>query len=222
MTILNNTNGIIFGSTGLIGSNLAIKLGQLDANLILHGNSVKKLKNLDDKFKKMNKKTILMPADITKDEFYEKLLGTVSSRFQKIDFLINLIGRFIGLKPLTHLSYKEWHTMYELNLLSFWRVIKELEPLLRKSKRAKVIFLNNKKISEGKAYHNTLSIFNYAKYSLLKVFEKENKKFNIQTHMIEVPQLNLGLTLPLGGEKNTSQRFVEESVQKIIEKISRR
>lgn len=222
MTRLNNTNGIIFGSTGLIGSNLAIKLGELDANLILHGNSLKKLKNLDDKFKKIKKKTILMPADITKDDFYENLFKTVSSRFEKIDFLVNLIGKFSGLKPLTHLSYKEWDTQYKVNLVSYWRVIKELEPLIRKSKMSQIIFMNNKIISEGKAYHHTLSIFNYAKYSLMKVFEKENEKFNIKTHMIEVPQLNLGLTSALAGESESGQRFIEKSVQEIIEKICNR
>ena len=82
--------------------------------------------------------------------------------------------------------------------------------------------MNNKIISEGKAYHHTLSIFNYAKYSLMKVFEKENEKFNIKTHMIEVPQLNLGLTSALAGESESGQRFIEKSVQEIIEKICNR
>ena len=134
MDKLKNSHGIIFGSTGLIGSELALRLGRLGANLILHGSSVKKLRILDDEFKKMKQKTILMPADITKNEFYENLFNSVSSRFEKIDFLINLIGKFSGLKPLTHLSDKEWNNSYEINFLSFWRIIKEREPLIRKSK----------------------------------------------------------------------------------------
>ena len=222
MKRLNNKNGIIFGSTGLIGSELAVRLGGLGANLILHGNSVKKLRILDDEFKKMKQKTILMPGDMTKNQFHENLFNSVSSRFEKIDFLINLIGKFPGLKPLTHLSYKEWDNLYEINLLSFWRVIKELEPLIKKSNMAKIIFLNNKKIAKGKAYHHTLSIFNQAKYSLMKVFEKENEKFNIKTYMIEVPQINLGLTSALAGKKESSQNLVLSSVNEIVEKVCSR
>ncbi len=219
MKKLNNINGIIFGSTGIIGSELAIRLGRLGANLILHGSSVKKLRMLDDEFKKMKQKTILMPADITKNEFYKNLFNSVSSRFKKIDFLINLIGSFPGLKPLTHLSYKEWDNLYEINFLSYWRVIKELEPLIRKSNMAKIIFLNNKEIAKGKAYHHTLSIFNHAKYSLMKVFEKENEKFNIETHMIEVPQVNLGLTSALAGRKKLSKNLLESSINEIVKKV---
>lgn len=222
MKKLDNKNGIIFGSTGLIGSNLAIKLGRLDANLILHGSSITKLKTLDDEFKNMRKKPILMVADVTKDHFYENLFNTVSLRFKKIDFLINLIGKFPGLKPLTHLSHKEWESLYKINFLSFWRVIKELEPLIRESKKANIIFLNNKQIAKGKAYHHTLSIFNNAKYSLMKVFEKENEKLNIKLHMIEVAQINQGITSALAGKKKISQKLIDNSVKEIVEKICNR
>ncbi|MFL2679702.1 MAG: hypothetical protein ACJ0GH_04940 [Alphaproteobacteria bacterium] len=44
--------GVIFGATGLLGSNLAFKLSDLGSKLILHSRSIKKLKNLDDKIKK--------------------------------------------------------------------------------------------------------------------------------------------------------------------------
>ena len=42
---LKNKNGIIFGSTGFLGSRLAIKLSKIGANLILHGKSKAKQAN---------------------------------------------------------------------------------------------------------------------------------------------------------------------------------
>ena len=94
MTNLKGKNGIIFGSTGLLGNKITEELSKLDANLILQGTSIKKLKNLDNKMKSMKKKPILFHANVLNKEFYEKLLEIVSSRFNKLDILINLIGQF--------------------------------------------------------------------------------------------------------------------------------
>ena len=62
MTNLKGKNGIIFGSTGLLGNKITEELIKLDANLILQGTSIKKLKNFDHKMKSMKKKPILFSS----------------------------------------------------------------------------------------------------------------------------------------------------------------
>ena len=157
------SNGIIFGSTGTLGSRISLDLAQMNTNLILHGKSFEKLIKLDNEIKKVNKNVTLLQADITHKDFAANLLSKVASRFSRIDFMINLVGVFFGLRPLTNFSHKEWDNLIEINLSSCWRIIKELEPLIRKSANAKIIFLENKDISIGKAYHNTFSICQKAK-----------------------------------------------------------
>ncbi len=57
---MKNHNGIIFGSTGVLGTILSSELANLDLNLILHGRSIDKLKKLSDKISK-KKKTFSLP-----------------------------------------------------------------------------------------------------------------------------------------------------------------
>ena len=208
-------NGIIFGSTGILGKQISIELAKSNVNLILHGKSLKKLTDLHDQLKKLNKNITLLQADVTAKEFSENLLNTIYSRFKKIDFIINVIGLFYGLRPLTNFSHQEWDKLLEINLSSSWRIIKELEPLIKNSNNSKIIFLSNKNISVGKAYHNTFSIFESARRTMLKTLNEENLKLNIETHLVEIEKINFGMSLSLAGK----EEFNKNSLTKIVDKV---
>ncbi len=214
---LKGQNGIIFGSTGFLGKAITNKLASSNANIIIQGKTLKKLIELDDELKKMNKKVTLLPANVIDKEFSKNILDIVFSKFERIDFLINLIGEFNGLRPLTNFTHREWNKLLEINLTSSWRILKELEPLIRKSKKAKVIFFTNSKISTGKPYHNILSISMNAKNSMLKIFKEENKKLNIQTHLINIDELNSGITQSLAGNKILKKNTLNDISNKVFD-----
>ena len=212
------SNGIIFGSTGILGTRISLDLAQMNTNLILHGKSLEKLIKLDDEIKKVNKNVTFFQADITNKKFATNLLRKVGSKFLRIDFIINLVGVFFGLRPLTNFSHKEWDDLIEINLSSYWRIVKELEPLLRKSSNAKIIFLENRDISSGKAYHNTFSICQKAKETMLKIFRKENSKFKIKVHFIEIEKVNAGMSLSLAGKHKVDERKLKVISDRVIKK----
>ena len=218
MKLKKISNGIIFGSTGILGTRISLDLAHMNTNLILHGKSLEKLIKLDDEIKKVNKNVTFFQADITNKKFATNLLRKVGSKFLRIDFMINLVGVFFGLRPLTNFSHKEWDDLIEINLSSYWRIVKELEPLLRKSSNAKIIFLENKDISAGKAYHNTFSICQKAKETMLKIFRKENSKFKIKVHFIEIEKVNAGMSLSLAGKHKVDERKLKEISDRVIKK----
>ena len=218
MKLKKISNGIIFGSTGILGTRISLDLAQMNTNLILHGKSLEKLIKLDDEIKKVNKNVTFFQADITDKKFATNLLRKVGSKFLRIDFMINLVGVFFGLRPLTNFSHKEWDNLIEINLSSCWRIIKELEPLIRKSANAKIVFLENKDISIGKAYHNTFSICQKAKETMLKIFRKENSKFKIKVHFIDIEKVNAGMSLSLAGKHKIDERKLKEISDRIIKK----
>ena len=212
-------NGIIFGSTGVLGKQISIEVAKSNVNLILHGKSSKKLADLHDQLKKLNKNITLLQADVTTKEFSANILNIIYSRFKKIDFIINVIGLFYGLRPLTNFSHKEWDNLLEINLSSCWRIIKELEPIIKNSNNSKIIFLSNKNISVGKAYHNTFSIFENARRAMLKTLNEENLKLNIETHLIEIEKINLGMSLSLAGKEEFNKNSLTEITDKVLKKI---
>ena len=216
MLNLKKSNGIIFGASGLIGSKLAHEMSLLGSRLILHGKSKKKLLEIDNNLRKKGIKQIFLHGEITKPKFFSELSSLVLSRFDKLDFVFNLVCKFDRLSPLTHFSHVEWNNLIEININSHWRIIKELEPLLKKTKNSKVIFLNNNSISSGKAYHNILSISKSAIESLAKVYAQENKNLGLDIKLIEVPSLSAGITSKISKSGFQEKRF-DETIKKIIE-----
>ena len=90
--------------------------------------------------------------------------------------------------------------------------------MIRKSKNSKIIFLENKNISFGKAYHNTFSICQKAKKTMLKIFGEENLKFRIKVHFIEIEKINSGMSLPLAGKNDYDERKLKEISEKVVKK----
>jgi len=215
MLDLKNKRGIIFGATGFIGKKLSYELSKLGCKLILHGQSIEKLSELDNKIQKIKMNQILVQGDLNNENFYKNLAQSISSRFQKIDFLFILIGLFQRLSPLTHFSHQEWSKLIEVNINSYWRILKELEPIIKRSQNPKIIFINNSKISNGKAYHNILSISQAALKTVANIYKSENKRLGIDTRIIEIPNLENGITAITAGKKKL---VTKNFTKKIIEK----
>ena len=72
--------------------------------------------------------------------------------------MINLIGKFNGLKSITDLSHRDWNDHMEINFSCYWRIIKELNSIMGGKRKTKVIFLTNKKIEKGRAYHHSFGL----------------------------------------------------------------
>ena len=82
----------------------------------------------------------LLQGDFTQKAFFSNISSIVQSRFNYLDFLMNFVGAFERLSPLTNLTNNEWEKLIEVNVNSYWRVLKELEPLLKKSSNPRVMF----------------------------------------------------------------------------------
>ena len=104
-------------------------------------NQKKKLEKLDDDLKeKFNLRQILLQGDLTDKNFFNNLFKIINSRFDYLDFLMNFVGKFERLSPLTNLTNDEWEEMVQINVNSFWKILKELEPLLKRSLKPRVLF----------------------------------------------------------------------------------
>ncbi len=215
MKKLENKNIVVFGSTGFIGQRLSKILSLSGANLIIHGKSKEKLEELNQSITTKNKKVISFHSDILSEKFYLELFRTVSSHFSHIDIMINLIGKFNGLKSITDLSHSEWNDLIEINLSSYWRIVKELNSLLGGESKTKIIYLSNRIIRQGKAYHHSFSLAKNALSTLVNLLNNEKKKLGIQAILVDVEKLNIGMTSLIRGQ----DMFEEEKLEVLIEKI---
>ena len=212
-------NILLFGATGFIGRYLTTTLANTRAKLIIHGKSNEKVKELIKSNSSKNENIISFCSDVLSEKFYLELYKTVSSHFNHIDVLINLIGKFDGLKSITDLSHRDWNDHMEINFNCYWRIIKELNTIMGGKRKTKIIFLANKRIEKGKAYHHSFGLSKSCLYSLVNTLNDEKKKLGMETILIEIEQLNIGMTSLLRGKKIFKKEDLNAIIQKIMEKI---
>ena len=68
---------------------------------------------------------------------------TIYQRWQKLDILVGNAGILGPLSPLGHVTADAWDEVLDINLTANWRLIRTLDPLLRRSDAGRAIFVSS-------------------------------------------------------------------------------
>ena len=101
-------NGIIFGTSSVLGLELAKELTRKGTNLILQDNSKSNLEKISFQMKKIGKRQTYLHCNHQIPENLDNLNIAIQQQFNKLDFIVSTIGNIESLRPLTDLSLKEW------------------------------------------------------------------------------------------------------------------
>ena len=135
---LQNKNALVVASSQGLGKAIATELLREGANVMLAARSEEKLLAVQEELKSIGKgKLSYCVADITKPLDVKNLIATTIREFGGIELLVNNAG---GPKAgnFTDMSDSDWQEAFELNLLSYIRVIREALPAL-KNKGGKIV-----------------------------------------------------------------------------------
>ena len=168
-------NGIIFGTSSVLGLELAKELTRKGTNLILQDNSKSNLEKISFQMKKIGKRQTYLHCNHQIPENLDNLNIAIQQQFNKLDFIVSTIGNIESLRPLTDLSLKEWKKNIDINLTTNWVILKNSEFFLRKSRSPKIYFFYNSEIGNGAAYYNSYSVSKAALKSMVDLYQKEKK-----------------------------------------------
>jgi 3-oxoacyl-[acyl-carrier protein] reductase len=144
---LKNKNALVIASSQGIGKAIAAKLAEAGANVMLTSRSEEKLQTVKDELQYLGSgKVLFKKADITSSEDIKALVTETAEEFGSIDILINNAGG-----PPTgsfeQMSDEDWQNAFELNLLSYIRIIREVLPHM-KEKGGKIINVASSSVKE--------------------------------------------------------------------------
>ena len=141
---LDGLIALVTGATRGIGRASAIGLADAGAHVIATGRTQGALEALDDEiFARTGHHATLVPMDLSKGEDIDVLGGVIHQRWGKLDILLHAAGQLGDLTPASHIEPKVWDKVLALNMTAPYRLIRSLEPLLRKSAAARPIFVTS-------------------------------------------------------------------------------
>ena len=161
---------LITGAGSGIGKELSIQVSKMNYHVLLLGRKVNHLEKVHDRIKRDKGVSTIINLDLKDFEGIDRLGFQIFKKFKKLDLLILNAAVLGTLSPLSHQDPSEFEEVIKINLISNFRLIRSMEPLLKNSEKAKVIFISSGAAKNPKAYWGAYSISKIALEQMAKIW----------------------------------------------------
>lgn len=154
---LSNRIALVTGASRGIGYQIAKQMAAAGAHVIAVARTTGGLEDLDDEIKAEREKTgkgeaTLVPLDLTDMAGIDRLGGVINERWGKLDILVANAGVLGVISPVGHVEAKVFEKVMTINVTSTWRLIRSVDPLLRKSDAGRAIVLSSNAAHSARAF----------------------------------------------------------------------
>ena len=154
---LSNRIALVTGASRGIGYQIALQMAAAGAHVIAVARTVGGLEDLDDEIKAERAKTgkgdaTLVPLDLTDMQGIDRLGAAINDRWGKLDILVANAGILGTISPIGHVEAKVFDKVMTINVTATWRLIRSVDPLLRKSDAGRAIILTSDAAHSARAF----------------------------------------------------------------------
>jgi NAD(P)-dependent dehydrogenase (short-subunit alcohol dehydrogenase family) len=155
------------------------------AHVLLLARNLKSLEAVDDEIKTAAGASTLIPLDLADGKAIDALGPSLYERFGRLDIFVGNAAILGGLSPLPHIKSENWERVFAVNLTANWRLIRTLDPLLRRAEAARVIFVTSSVARSARAYWAPYSVSKAALECLAKTYANETADTAIKVNLID-------------------------------------
>lgn len=127
----------------------------------------------------------LIPLNFTKPERIDALGPTLYERFPHIDILVGNAGTLGPLSPLDHIRDQDWQNVMDVNLNANWRLIRTIDPLLKRADAGRAIFVTSGASSGDHAYWGPYAVSKAGLETLVKTYAAEVNNTPVRANLID-------------------------------------
>src|SRR3954453_2980755 len=141
MTVIPDLSGriaLITGASRGIGYFVAKHMAAAGAHVVAVARTVGGLEERDDEIKAEHARSgkgaaTLVPLDLADMAGIDRLGGAIHERWGKLDILVANAGVLGVIAPIGHVEAKVFERVMAVNVTATWRLIRSVDPLLRRS-----------------------------------------------------------------------------------------
>jgi NAD(P)-dependent dehydrogenase (short-subunit alcohol dehydrogenase family) len=182
---LKDRIALITGASRGVGRAVALVFAREGAHVLLLARTRKALEEVDDQVRAHGGKATLIPLDLADGKAIDALGPSLYERFGRLDVLVGNAGILGRLTPLTHIPSEQWERALAVNVTANWRLIRTLDPLLRRSDAGRVIFVTSGVAHSGRAYWAPYSVSKAALDTVAKTYANETADSPIKVNLID-------------------------------------
>lgn len=177
---------LITGASRGLGAALAQRFAAEGAQLILVARKSAGLEAVDDAVRAAGGSgATLVPIDLRDFDAIDRLGGVLFERHGRLDVLVGNAGLLGTLTPLAKIKPQEWDEVLAVNLTANWRLIRSMDPLLRRSEAGRAIFVSSGAAKGPRAYWATYAVSKAALEMLAGIYAAETVKTTLRVNTVD-------------------------------------
>ncbi|NJM34841.1 MAG: SDR family NAD(P)-dependent oxidoreductase, partial [Rhodomicrobium sp.] len=176
---------LVTGASRGIGRAAAVALAKAGCHVILSARTGGALEEVDDEITAAGGTSSILKLNLAHSEKLDALGPTLYARWQRLDVLVAAAGILGRLGPLGHCPTEEWDQAMAINLTANWRLIRSLDPLLRRSGAGRALFVTSRAVSNPRAYWGPYAVSKAGLEALVKTYAEEVRNTPVRVNLID-------------------------------------
>ena len=189
MPDLKDKLALVTGASRGIGRALCEALAECGAHVVAVARTQGGLEDLDDAIRAKGGEASLVPLDLTDMDGIDRLGGVIHERWGRLDIMVANAGVLGPMGPISQAKAKDFERVVDVNIRSVWRLIRSVDPLLRRSDAGRALILSSGAAHSTKAYWGPYAMSKAAVEALARSWANET----LQT-ALTVNSVNPGAT----------------------------
>ena len=220
--ILKDRVALVTGASRGIGYACAVALAKAGAHVIATARTQGGLEELDDEIvKATGEHATLVPMDIKDSKGIDKLGGAIFERWGKLDILVSAAGDLGLITPVAHLEPNTWDRALAVNLTANVRLIRSMDPLLRKADAGRAIFITTGLAKSPRAFWGPYAATKAGLESIVGCYAQEVEHTNVRCILLEPGPMRTRLRAAAYPGENPDDLTPPEAIAPLIVELAR-
>lgn len=179
----NGRIALVTGASRGIGYTVARALAREGAHVIALARTVGGLEELDDSIRATGGAASLVVADVRDHDAIDRLGASIYERWGRLDIVVGNAGVLGPISPLGHVEPKDWDEVMTVNVTANWRLIRSVDPLLRRSDAGRAVFITSGAAVMRRAFWGPYSVSKAALEALVATYARESEITPIKANL---------------------------------------
>ena len=211
----------VTGASRGIGRAAALALARTGAHVIAVARTQGGLEELDDAVKAEGGSATLVPLDLADYDGIDRLGAAIDARWGRLDILVGNAGILGNLMPLGHVTPKVWGQVMDVNVTANWRLIRSLDPLLRRSDAGRAVFVTSGAATKCRAYWGPYAVSKAALDALVRTYAAETERTRVRAMLVNPGPLRTAMRqAAMPGEDPDSLRTPDDLAPHVVRLVS--
>jgi len=175
---------LVTGASRGIGYTAALALAEAGSHIIAIARTQGGLEELDDTIRSQGGDCTLVPMDLKNHDGIDQLGGIINERWGQLDGLFANAAILGEITLAAHTTPKTWDDVIATNLTANVRLIRSLDPLLKKSDSGRALFQTSGVAHSRRAYWSAYAASKAGLEAFVQCYAKEAESSNLRVNLI--------------------------------------